>query len=102
VASEQRAVGSKKTGVKAMIRSIVVYLLITALLPTVFSVDAQQLAKVPRIGFVGSGNPSTPGREVEVFRQGLRDLGYIEKKSIAAEYRYTEGRLERLPLWPNS
>ena len=65
-----------------MIRSIVVVcLLITALLPTVFSVDAQQPAKVPRIGFVTGSSPESP--YVEAFQRGLRDLGYNEGKNIA-------------------
>src|SRR5262245_55151592 len=61
-------------------------------------VHAQQAKKIPRIGFVsGSGNPKTPGALVEAFRQGLRDLGYIEGKNILVEYRYVEGGLDRVP-----
>jgi putative tryptophan/tyrosine transport system substrate-binding protein len=60
--------------------------------------EAQQPAKVPRIGYVsGSGDPSNPGPEIEAFRQGLRDLGYIEGKNILVEYRYVEGELDRVP-----
>ena len=64
-----------------------------------FPADAQQPAKVPRIGYVsGSGDPKTPGLLVEGFRQGLRDLGYIEGKNILVEYRYTiEAGLDRSP-----
>jgi putative tryptophan/tyrosine transport system substrate-binding protein len=49
--------------------------------------EAQQAKKVPRIGFFagGSGDPKTPGPQVEAFRQGLRDLGYIEGKNIQVE-----------------
>ena len=55
--------------------------------------EAQQPKKVPRIGYVsGSGDPKTPGPIVEAFRQGLRDLGYIEGKNILVEYRYAEGK----------
>jgi putative tryptophan/tyrosine transport system substrate-binding protein len=61
------------------------------------SVEAQQ-PKIPRIGLVsGSGDPSNPGTSVEAFRQGLRDLGYIEKKNILIEFRYAEGKLDRIP-----
>jgi putative tryptophan/tyrosine transport system substrate-binding protein len=52
-------------------------------------VDAQQPSKIPRIGYVSvSGNADNPGRLVEAFRQGLRDLGYVEGKNILVEYRY--------------
>jgi putative tryptophan/tyrosine transport system substrate-binding protein len=68
------------------------------LLAPSFSVQAQQPKKVPRIGFLaGSGDPNTPGPEVEAFRQVLRDLGYIEGKNILVEYRYAEGKRDRIP-----
>ena len=82
---------------------IFVWLLATVLLGTV-SAHAQQPAKIPRIGYVsGSGNPQTPGPQVEGFRQGLRDLNYIEGKNILVEYRYVERGLDRVPglVWPN-
>ncbi|MBI2350370.1 MAG: hypothetical protein HYV00_02630, partial [Deltaproteobacteria bacterium] len=60
--------------------------------------QAQQAGKIPRIGFVsGPGDPNTPGLHVEAFRQGLRDLGYIEGKNILVEYRYVEGNAARAP-----
>jgi putative ABC transport system substrate-binding protein len=59
--------------------------------------EAQHPAKVPRIGIVGGGDPSNPGPNVEAFRQGLRDLGYIEGKNILVEYRYHEGKVDRIP-----
>ena len=63
-----------------------------------FPVRAQQPTKVPRIGYVsGSGDPNNPGLQVEAFRQGLRDLGYIEGKNILIEYRYAEGKPDRVP-----
>jgi putative ABC transport system substrate-binding protein len=60
---------------------------------------AQQPANIPRIGYVsGQGDPKAPGPLVEGFRQGLRDLGYVERKSILVEYRYTvEAGLKRVP-----
>ena len=45
----------------------------------------------------GGGAPSTPGPSVEAFRQGLRDLGYLEGKNILIEFRYVEGKLDRIP-----
>ena len=63
-----------------------------------FPAEAQQPGKVPRIGYLsGSGDPSTPNPYVEAFRQGLRDLGYIEGKNILVEYRYAEGKADRIP-----
>jgi hypothetical protein len=63
------------------------------------SVEAQQqTAKVPRIGFVsGTGEPQAPGPQVGAFRRGLRDLNYIEGKTIQVEYRYVAGKLDRVP-----
>jgi putative tryptophan/tyrosine transport system substrate-binding protein len=60
--------------------------------------EAQQSLKIPRIGYVsGTGNPSNPGPYVEALRQGLRDLGYVEGKNIAIEYRGAEGKLDLIP-----
>ncbi|HEV8341315.1 MAG TPA: ABC transporter substrate-binding protein [Candidatus Binatia bacterium] len=68
------------------------------LLALSFPADAQQSAKVPRIGFVSTdGDANNPGPQVEAFRQGLRDLGYIEGKNILLELRYVEGRSDRIP-----
>jgi putative tryptophan/tyrosine transport system substrate-binding protein len=62
------------------------------------SAGAQQPAKIPRVGWVsGSGDSNTPGPQVEAFRQGLRDIGYVEGKNIVVEYRYAEGKMERMP-----
>ena len=63
------------------------------------SAQAQQPAgKVPRIGVLHTGSASDPvnSRRLDVFRQSLRDLGYIEGKNINIEYRYGEGKSERL------
>jgi putative tryptophan/tyrosine transport system substrate-binding protein len=58
---------------------------------------AQQPKKTPRIGFLAATSSSTnPGR-IEAFRQGLRDLGYVEEKNIIIEWRFAEGKLDRLP-----
>src|SRR5262249_6930693 len=53
--------------------------------------------KTPNIGFLGVGSAQGFAVRVEAFRQGLRDLGYVEGKTIAIEYRWAEGRYERLP-----
>ena len=61
------------------------------------SAEAQQPAKIPRIGFLASGSPSAYASRTEAFRQGLRQLGYVEGKTIAIEYRYAEGLRDPLP-----
>jgi putative ABC transport system substrate-binding protein len=57
------------------------------------AVDAQEPKKIPRIGFVAG----TAGPSVGAFQRGLRDLGYIEGKTILIEYRYTERKEDRIP-----
>ncbi|MBI2089239.1 MAG: ABC transporter substrate-binding protein, partial [Deltaproteobacteria bacterium] len=71
---------------------------ILGILAMPIAAEAQRQAKVPRLGYVsGSGDPSAAGPHVEAFRQGLRDRGYIEGKNILVEYRYAEGKLDRVP-----
>jgi len=60
-------------------------------------VEAQQPAKVPRIGYIASAGPDAAGTNRGAFQQGLRDLGYIEGKNIVIEFRYLEGMLNRVP-----
>jgi putative ABC transport system substrate-binding protein len=61
--------------------------------------QAQQPGKIPRIGMLtlAFDDPALPSSRFAAFRQGLRDLGYVEGLSIILEYRFAEGRLERLP-----
>ena len=61
------------------------------------AVEAQQPTKVPRIGFLVGNCPSAISARIEAFRQGLRELGYVEGKNIVIEWRYAEGKLDRLP-----
>jgi putative ABC transport system substrate-binding protein len=58
---------------------------------------AQQAAKVYRIGFLSARSSFSESSRAEAFRQGLRELGYIEGKNIIIDYRYAEGKFERLP-----
>jgi putative ABC transport system substrate-binding protein len=58
-------------------------------------VSAQQPAKIRRIGFLAGASRSAFAFRLEAFRQGLRELGYIEEKNIAIEYRYSEGNFRR-------
>ena len=59
--------------------------------------EAQQPTKVPRIGYLTGASPSAKSARIEAFRQGLRELGYVEGKNIVIEYRYAEGKFDRLP-----
>jgi putative ABC transport system substrate-binding protein len=69
------------------------FVLAIVFLTTVSLAEAQQPAKVPRIGYLTSGGQST---RIEAFRQGLRELGYVEGKNIVIEYRSAEGKLDRV------
>ena len=60
------------------------------------SAEAQQPAKVYRIGYL-SGGLASSSPDIEAFRQGLHDLGYVEGKNLLIEYRYTERKPERYP-----
>ena len=82
-----------------MIQKIVVCLLCMSCLLAVSLVEAQQpTKKVFRIGLL-SGNRSSPiPLNVEAFRKGLRELGYIEGQNISVEYRFAEGKDERYPI----
>jgi putative tryptophan/tyrosine transport system substrate-binding protein len=57
---------------------------------------AQPPGKVPRVGYLSYGSPG-PSQEIDAFRQGLRELGYIEGQSIAVEYRFASGQKGRYP-----
>src|SRR6266516_4211117 len=56
--------------------------------------EAQQAARVYRIGFV---SPISPGPTIDAFRQALRQVGYVEGKNVIVETRFAEARSERLP-----
>jgi putative tryptophan/tyrosine transport system substrate-binding protein len=72
--------------------------LTSGLLAAPLAVEAQQAGKVPRVGVLSRGSRSDPvPRAVDAVEQGLRELGYVEGQSIAIEYRFAEGKAERLP-----
>src|ERR1044072_8604133 len=79
------------------VRSIFWYVL-TAMLSTFCSfADAQQPTRIPRIGYLSGNSPSSESARTAAFRQGLRELGYIEGKNIIIEQRWGEGKMDRLP-----
>src|SRR3990167_10770797 len=59
--------------------------------------EAQQTGKVPRIGFLGNSTAALEENLVGPFREGLRDLGYVDGRNILIEYRWAEGKYERFP-----
>jgi len=59
--------------------------------------EAQQAQKVPRIGFLLASASSSNSDRIAAFKQGLRELGYAEGKNIIVDYRYADGKLDRLP-----
>jgi len=61
------------------------------------SAQAQRPTKIPQIGILIAASTSFYSARVEALRQRLRELGYVEGKNIVIEYRYAEGKLERLP-----
>jgi putative tryptophan/tyrosine transport system substrate-binding protein len=85
-----------ETGKEDMKNKITVLTLCAMLFAPGFLVDAQQAAKIPRIGYIsGTGSASDPGPYVEALRQGLRDLGHIHGKNFVIEYRGAEGKPDR-------
>jgi putative ABC transport system substrate-binding protein len=80
-----------------MHEKILNWLLATFLLTTVSIAEAQQPPKIPRIGFLAAVSHANNSVRFEAFRLGLRELGYVEGKNIVIEWRYAEGKLDRLP-----
>jgi putative ABC transport system substrate-binding protein len=79
---------------KAAALSILVAVVLLALGVTA---EAQQPKKVPRIGYLSGVDPARESTRSEAFQLALRELGYVEGQNIAIEYRYAEGKRDRLP-----
>ena len=76
-----------------------IVMLILSLLAVPHAADAQQQRKVPRIGFLGDGSAtSRAANTLEPFREGLRELGYVEGQNIIIEARWTD-RASGSPRW---
>ena len=78
-----------------MKKIVIHFALCAMLLALCLSAEAQQPAKIPRIGYLAGAFPSSVPARVAAFRQGLRELGYVEGKNIVVEYRYAEGKADR-------
>ena len=78
-----------------MIRRALAFALLLVILAAPLAIEAQP-AKVPRVGYIGNGTPTTERPMLEAFRQGLRVLGWIEGQTVAIEYRWAETP-DRLP-----
>src|SRR5215475_14436023 len=78
-------------------RKTIVVLLVGLVLASVHLGEAQQPKKIPRIGYLSGASLSAISKRIEAFRQGLRELGYVEGKNIAIEWRWAEGKPDRLP-----
>jgi putative tryptophan/tyrosine transport system substrate-binding protein len=73
--------------------------LVLSLLAVPLAAEAQRVAKIPRVGFLRHGHQADAPlqRRLDDFRQGLRELGYMEGQHLLLEVRYSEGHLDRLP-----
>ena len=67
------------------------------LLAAPLAAEAQQAGRTHRIGFLAGGSPGSSSPYVDVFLQGLRELGYVEGQNIVIEYRWADGKSDRLP-----
>src|SRR2546430_10764958 len=74
-----------------------IMILTLSLLAVPLTVEAQPAAKVARIGWLGGTSPAVNPAVLEAFRHGLREHGWVEGQNIIIEYRWAEGRFERLP-----
>ena len=91
---DQRSGVSEKTAAKLMNKKIMLLTLYALLFALCIFAEAQQPAKVAKIGFLGARPAPASGQEV--WRE-LRKLGYIEGKNITIEFRHADNKLDRLP-----
>jgi putative ABC transport system substrate-binding protein len=83
------------------VRKFLSSLIATFFLTTFAVAQAQQAGKIPRIGVLVSLSRSAAAQRVEMLKNGLRELGYVEGKNIFIEYRYAEGKPDTLPALVN-
>jgi putative ABC transport system substrate-binding protein len=89
-----RVVRSQWSGISRSLFRIAVCATLSALCA---SAQAQEAGKVHRLGYLSRAGSADPPLLREAFQQGLRELGYVEGKNIIFEYRFAEGKLDRLP-----
>jgi putative tryptophan/tyrosine transport system substrate-binding protein len=80
-----------------MSRKFICFALYVLLLALSFPAEGQQAKKIPTAGVLIPGSRATYAIRIEAFRNGLRELGYIEGTNIAIEWRFAEGKSARLP-----
>jgi putative ABC transport system substrate-binding protein len=78
-------------------RLVLIVILTLALLAAPLAVGAQPAGGIHRIGFLGNSTAALEANLVRPFREGLRELGYIEGQNLVIEYRWAEGKYERFP-----
>jgi putative ABC transport system substrate-binding protein len=76
---------------------ILVYALPALILAPIQLAEAQQPTKIRRIGYLSARSSSAESTRIEAFRQALRERGYVEEKNLIIEYRFAEGKFDRLP-----
>src|SRR5262249_2181185 len=91
VGTNQQAIGNSNR------LKILGFTLCAMLLVLCLPAEAQQPKKIPRLGMLVSGTFSSNESQINAFRQGLRELGYLEGQNIVIEYRYAEGKTDRFP-----
>src|SRR4029453_12207905 len=83
---------SKIENLKSLVLSVIAFVLVV-----VGAAQAQQPAKIPRIGFLSANSRTAMSARAETFQQGLRELGYVEGKNIVIEYQFADRTLDRVP-----
>ena len=94
-----RSHAAERSGIRWIDRRGFIGTLAAGLLAAPILVDGQPAGKVPRVGYLNPGSASDPLRQrrLDAFRQGLRELGYVEGQNIAIEHRWAEGKYDRYP-----
>jgi putative ABC transport system substrate-binding protein len=87
------AIQKRPRGPKWLGLSVIAFVLVLA----AALAQAQQPKKVPQVGYLSASSASEALPRTEAFRRGLRELGYVEGNNIVLEFRYADGKFERLP-----